>query len=139
MIYLYSEIFDQYTKAATKEDKIAVLRKHDHKQLREFFHYLYSPNIIFEVTIPTYKPAKEPAGLNFTYLDIEMSKMYRFIKDHEKRTNTTPERREALLVGILESLHKDEAELLIGLIRKDLGIKYLTPLMVKEAYPDLDI
>jgi uncharacterized membrane protein len=44
------------------------------------------------------------------------------------------------LTTTLESLHKDEAELLIKAItKKDLDVKYLTPRIIKEAYPDINI
>ena len=86
------------------------------------------------------KYADTPAGLNFSYLDTEISKMYRFIKGHPKRPEgLTPEKQSSILLVILESLHKDEAELLIKLMKKDLGVKFLTPKLVKEAYPNLNI
>jgi len=40
---------------------------------------------------------------------------------------------------ILESLHKEEAFLLVRMLRKDLAIKFLTPKLIKEAFPDIDI
>lgn len=136
---LYSEIFDEYQKANTKEDKIQVLRKYDHPIFRTFFQFLYKKGIVFDVDVPAYRPAPEPAGLNWTYLDMEIPKLYRFIKDHPNRTNLTPEKKKSLLVVVLESLHKDEAEILVNLIKKDLGIKYLTPKIVQEAFPGLDL
>ncbi|MCK9369148.1 hypothetical protein M0R04_04270 [Candidatus Dojkabacteria bacterium] len=136
---LYSEIFEDFQNAGTREDKINVLRKYDHPRFRYFFQLLYSPRVEFDVEIPSYRPAVEPAGLNWTYLDTEMEKIYRFIKNHNKRTNVQPNKLKNLLGVVLESLHKDEAIVLINLMKKDLGIKYLTPKIVSEAFPGLDL
>lgn len=136
---LYSEIFEDFEKATTKQDKVNVLKKYDHPRFRQFFQYLYSKKIVFDAPIPEYRPAIEPAGLNWTYLDTEIGKLYRFIKDHPQRSNITPEKQKSLLTVVLESLHKDEADILVKLMKKDLGVKYLNPKTVKEAFPDLDL
>lgn len=137
---LYSEIFDEFEATTSKQEKIAILRKYDHPKFRNFLAMAFNPNCVFDVELPAYRPAPEPAGLNFTYLDMEMSKMYRFIKDHPKRTtDISAEKKKELLTVILESLHADEATLLCGLIKKDLDIKFLTAKLVKEAYPDINL
>ena len=46
----------------------------------------------------------------------------------------TLKKKQSLLVVILESLHKDEAALLVGLIKKDIGVTHLTKDLVEEAY-----
>jgi hypothetical protein len=40
---------------------------------------------------------------------------------------------------ILESLHKDEADLMVRCLKKDLGIPFLTTKLVKEAFPDINL
>ena len=103
---------------------------------------VYNPDIKFEVEIPAYRPAIEPAGLNYTYLDIEVPKLYRFILGHPKLEGAVldEKKKKSLLTSTLESLHKDEAELLVKAItKKDLDVKYLTPRIIKEAYPDINI
>lgn len=135
---LYSEILDEFQKAETKQDRIAVLRKYDHKSFREFLVAAFHPHILYDIEPPKYRPAPEPAGLNFTYLDMEMNKLYRFVKMHPaKPKDLTPEKQRSLLVVILESLHKDEADLLVKVFKKDLGIKYLTVNLINEAFPNL--
>ena len=71
---------------------------------------------------------------------MEMRKIYRFIKNHPARPeNLGGDRQTSLLKIILESLHKDEAELMIKMIHKDLGIETLDTKIVKEAFPNLDL
>lgn len=135
---LYSEIITEFQQATTKQERIAVLRKYDHKSFREFLIAAFHPNIQFDIEPPPYRPAPEPAGLNFTYLDMEMNKLYRFVKLHpSKPKDLTPEKQRSLLVVILESLHKDEANLLVKAFKKDLDVKFLTPNLINEAFPNL--
>jgi hypothetical protein len=137
---LFSEILDDFTKAETKKDRIEVLQKNDHHTFRSFLILAFNKNIEFDVEIPNYRPAPEPAGLNYTYLDMEMNKIYRFIKDHPKRSqNLTNDKKKSLLVVILESLHKDEANLMVKMFKKKLDIKFLTPALIKEAYPGINV
>lgn len=135
---LYSEIFEEFSKATNKQERIAVLRKYDNRSFREFLIAAFHPRIQFDVGPMPYRPAPEPAGLNYTYLDMEMNKLYRFVNFHPaKPKELTLEKQKQLLVGILESLHKDEAELLNGVMKKDIGVKYLTVNLINEAFPNL--
>jgi hypothetical protein len=135
---LYSEIFEEFDKATNKQERINVLRKYDHPRFRSFLQAAFHPGIIFDVEVPRYRPAVEPAGMNFAYLDSEMLKMYRFVKNHPSRpAGLTADKQKQLLLVVLESLHKDEAELLVKLIKKDLEVKFLTPNLVKETFPGL--
>lgn len=137
---LYSEIFEDFNKATTKEERIAVLRKNADARFKDFLVMALNPYVKFDITPPTYRPAVEPAGLNFAYLDTEMPKMYRFISNHPRRSGPiSDEKQKQLLLVILEALHKDESALLVRVFQKDLGIKYLTPKLCKEAFPEIDI
>lgn len=137
---LYTEIFDEFDQAQTRPAKIEVLRKYGDVRFKDFLLAVFHPQIQFDVEVPNYRPALEPAGLNFSYIDSEMPRLYRFIKDHPKRSsNLSKEKQTALLLVVLESLHKDEAELFIKMLKKDLGIKWLTARIVNDAFPELNI
>jgi hypothetical protein len=100
----------------------------------------FHPNLKFDLEAPAYRTSTEPAGLNYAYLRIEMRKIYRFITNHpEKSPELSAYKQRQLLVVILESLHKDEAELLVKLFKKDLGVRYLTTTIINDAFPDLGI
>lgn len=135
---LYSEILEEFQKATTKEQRIAVLKKYDHPRFRQFLIYAFDPSIKFDVEIPKYRPAVEPAGLNFAYLISEMPKMYRFMVGHPLRPKEiTPKKQQQLLLVVLESLHKDEATLLVKMLQKNLDIQHLTVDLIKEAMPGI--
>ncbi len=137
---LYTEILDEFDAAPNRPEKIAVLRKYGDARFKDFLLASFHPQIQFDVIIPQYRPAVEPAGLNFSYIDSELPRLYRFMKGHPKRSsNLSPEKQTALLLVVLESLHKDEATLFIKMLKKDLSIKWLTPKLINEAFPDLNL
>ena len=137
---LYSEILQEFDLAPTRKDKINVLQNNDAPRFRQFLVFAFSPDIQFDVTIPVYTSSLNPAGLNDLYLDSQLSKMYRFIKDHPQRQpGFGGIQQERILLLILESLHKDEAELMCRMLQKNLSIKYLTPHLIKEAYPGIEL
>ena len=134
---LFSEIFEEFEKAETKADKVTVLRKYWHPKLQEFLEYAFNPNIQFDVVPPkNWRPAIEPPGLNVTYLDLEVPKLYRFIKDHPHRPPELAEdadKKTKLLKVVLEALHPSESELLLKLMKKNLGVKGLTVKFIQDA------
>ena len=139
---LYSEIFEDFDKCETKKERIGLLRKFGDRIFINFLECAFDPNIEFDKeSFPsTYRPAVEPAGLNYTYLNLEIPKLYRFIKNHPaKPEGLTVEKQQKLLGIILESLHADEARILVHLFQKDLKVKYLTKKLVKESFPQIDL
>jgi len=138
---LFSEIFAEFDKKYNREGRLEVLRKYgnDNIWFREFLNYAYNPKIRFDITtIPEYKPSSDPAGLSISTLNNELRRLYIFILGHPKRTAKLPPLKESrILYALLTSLHKDEAALLVGLLNKKLGVRYLTAKLVKEAFPNM--
>jgi len=138
---LYSEIFEEFEKATTKQERINILRREGDERFRFFLQLAFNPAIEFDIVLPhMYRPAKEPAGLNFAYLDTQMPKMYRFIKNHPMRPEGfTAEKTTQQILVMLESLHRDEAAIILKILKKEFKIKNLTANLIKEAFPDLVI
>jgi len=138
---LFSEIFAEFDTKYNREQRIAVLQKYGNENVwfKEFLNYAFNPRIQFEISeIPDYKPSPDPAGLTITTLNNELRRLYIFIKGHPKRAaKLDPKKEHRLLYTLLISLHKDEAALLCGLLRKKLGVKYLTARLVKDAFPTM--
>jgi hypothetical protein len=137
---MYHEVFELFEETEKRADKIAVLKKHGDKNFKIFLMYAMNPAVQFDVEIPSYEPSVDPAGLNMLYLHNEVNKLYRFIGNHPKKpANFSGDKQKNMLASILEALHKDEADLLVRCIKKDLRIPFLTPKLVKEAFPDIDL
>jgi len=139
---LYSEIFDEFEQLPSRKDRVQFLKSHSDKAFTTFLELSFNKDVQFDIeALPnTYRPALEPAGLNYTYLNLEIPKLYRFIKNHpSKAEGLTTEKQKKLLVVILESLHADEARLFVGMFAKDLKVRYLTSKLVKEVFPNLNV
>lgn len=137
---LFHEIFEEFGKQKNRENRIVALRKYgSNRWFLEFLNYAFNPKIVFDIgTIPTWKPAVEPAGLCYSTLTNEMRRLYIFIEGHPKRTAKLDAKKEArILYTLLSSIHKDEAILLAKCLKKDLAIPYLTALLVAEAFPTM--
>ncbi len=139
---LYSEIFDEFEQLPSRKERVEFLSKHSDKVFTTFLEMAFNKDIQFDVgSLPdTYRPALEPAGLNYTYLNLEVPKLWRFIVGNPKKPEgLTEEKQRKLLVVILEALHADEAKLFVNMFAKDLKVRYLTPKLVKEVFPHLNI
>lgn len=135
---LFFEIFDEFQKAQNKKERIEVLRKYDHPGFRLFLQYALNTKVKFDIETIPYRPAQEPPGLNFTYLQQEMPKLYRFVTGHpEKPAGITTEKQKQLLVVILESLYAEDARILGELINRSFKIPNLTTKLVQEAFPGI--
>jgi hypothetical protein len=139
---MYSEILQEFEEAPTRKEKLEVLRKNFTPRFGEFLQLALSEDVKFdgELAALTYKVNPEPVGMTMTTLHMELPKMYRFIEGHPKRpAGLVGKKQQNLFIGVLESLHKDEAELLIKLVKKNLGVKFLTANLVREAYPGINL
>lgn len=135
---LYSEIFEKFETLSTRAEKIEYLRKVANKPFIEFLTGAFNPTVQFDVDIPEYRPSFDPPGLSMTYLDSEMQRLYRFVVGHPRRPeNLSAKKKSELLLVVLESLHKDEAKLLVDLLTKKVKVKGLTPKLVHEAFPEI--
>jgi len=137
---MYHEIFDLFERTEKRADKIEILRRNADNNFIQFLIMAFNPNVKFDVEIPEYKSSVDPAGLNILYLHNEVTKMYRFIVNHPRRAvGLTSEKQKSLLISVLEALHKDEANLMVRCIQKDLKIPFLTKKLIGEAFPDIEL
>jgi hypothetical protein len=133
------EIFDEYEKASTKEERLQVLKRNGNYALRSVLKGTYDPNIQFNIEkVPLYKPSDAPPGLGYTSIHQELSRVYLFTaNDPRTSINLTLKRKEQLLIQILEALEKREAEVFMNMLLKKQKVKNLNVDIVKEAFPDL--
>lgn len=133
------EIFDEFEKASTKQDKIDILRNNSSYALREVLRGTYHPNIEFTITnIPYYKPSDSPPGLSYSSIHQELGRTYIFEKNNPKVSpNLSDKRKEHILIQILECLEEREAQIYMNMLLKKQRVKGLTSNVVKEAFPDL--
>jgi hypothetical protein len=134
-----SEIFDEFEKAETKQEKITILRNNSNYALRNVLQGTYNSNIQFVFDrIPDYKASDAPPGLGYSSIHQELGRVYLFEKNSPKVSpQLTEDRKRQLLIQILESLEAREAEIYANMILKKQKVKGLDKKIVQEAFPDL--
>ena len=68
---------------------------------------------------------------------MELRKLYLFRRGDNTAERLDPRKQNELLIQLLESLEPREAEVIIGIFKKDQGVKGLTYDFVKEAFPKM--
>lgn len=133
------EIFGEYVKAPTVDDKINILRTNSSYALLNVLRGTFDPNIKFVFNeIPPYKKSDAPPGLGYTSIHQELGRAYLFeVNNPRVSPNLTLERRKQILIQILESLEAGEAEIFANMLLKRQNVEGLTYMMVRSAFPDL--
>jgi hypothetical protein len=134
------EVFDEFEMARNKKDRMAVIENNLSKTLVQVFELAFHPSYEWLITeMPdNYKiPSDVLPGITSAQLSNQIRKMYMFRKGDEMAEKLTPQKRNELLLQILESLEPREAEVIIGIFQKDLGVKGLDYKFIKEAFPQL--
>ena len=133
------EIFDEFEKAANDHDRLCVLRFNQSWALKNVLKGAFDPNVQFVIErVPYYKPSDAPPGLGYSTIHQELGRAYLFEAGNPKVDPNLPyDRKEKILIQILEVLEKREAEVFMNMLLKNLKVKNLDYKIVKEAFPDL--
>ena len=71
------EIFEEFEKAETKEDRIGVLRRNANFALKSVLKGTFNNDVQFVIDrVPMYKPSDAPAGLGYTTIHQELGRAY---------------------------------------------------------------
>lgn len=137
MVLLQSEVLDLFEKAKTKEEKVAVLKKHQTPVLQALMRLNFDKTVKMDLPEgePPYRKDKDkPAGYNESNLISEYRRFYIWL---DPKQNISKVRKEQLFIELLEGLHHSEAEVLVLAKDRKLHKKYksLKVEIVKEAYP----
>jgi hypothetical protein len=131
---------DEFELATNKKERMLVIEKNLSKTLVQVFELAYHPQIewLMHEMPDNYKiPTDTLPGISTAQLSNQLRKMYMFRKGDQMAEKLTPQKRNELLLQILESLEPREAEVIIGIFQKDLGVRGLDYKFIKEAFPEL--
>lgn len=137
------EILDEFNKTTNKQERLNILKVYaTHPAFKRVLEYAYSPNVDFYVkSFPkNYKEPDQIPGLNrsrYVGIEAELRRVYLFVKGNPTADKLTEEKRNILLLQLLESFELREAQVFIDMMKKDLGVKHLTPALIREAYSDV--
>ncbi len=135
------EIIEEFDDASTKEQRKQVLLNNNVYHFREVLKYTFNPKYQFYADskgLPEdYKKPDTFPGIRLAGIESEMRRIYLFMKGDATADILTPEKRHILLLQLLESFEPKEAKIFMGVLNKDLKVKYLTYSLVEEVFPDL--
>lgn len=140
MIKTIYEVFDEFELAKNKKERMSVIEKNLSQPLVNVLKLAYHPEYQWKVKeLPeNYKlPTDMLPGITYDSLNAQMRKLYMFRVGDTTAENLTERKRTELLTQMLESIEPREAEIILGIFQKDLGVKGLDYKFVKEAFPDL--
>ena len=135
----FDSIFKQVEQSTKKEDKIRILRENSSSTMKAILGYAYDPYVewLLPETDPPYQALPQNADAEIT-LQGAQKQFYLFVKGPtETQKNLKQTRRELLFIQLLESVHPDEAKVLLGMKNRKLPYRGLTRKLVAEAFPNL--
>lgn len=135
----FYEIFDEVSQASSQQEKQQVLLDNNTPYLQQILQYTFHPDIQFypKAFPKDYIEPDTAPGISFSDLQSELKRIYIFQKGNPTAEAISEEKRNILLLQMLESFEPREANVLINVFKKDLKVKGLTYKLVKETFPNL--
>ena len=130
------EVFELFEKAKTRAEKIDVLKKHETWALKDVLKGALDPKIEWllpkgEVPYTACEEHNAPSSL------LRKNQDFRYVVKGGGGEKMPSFKREKIFLGIVESIHPKDAELVCAMINKKLPVKGLTVKLVQEAFPGL--
>ena len=136
MAKLISDIFKEIEKTKGRKDKIAKFQQYEsNNAFMQILEAVCDVRVIFELPegAPPYKSAEDMID-NTGGLYQEIRKMYIFTKN-SRSANIHNIKRERIFIEMLESIHPEDAKLMVSVKEKKLPYKGITTKLVEEAFP----
>lgn len=135
MRLMISEVLQLVGKKKSRAERIEVLRANWSPVLGQILQYCYDPK--YEFVLPEGDPPYEPNDAPEVYgaLFHEARRMYIFVKGGN---DAVPQaKREVLFVNFLESIHPEDAKLILMVKNKKITYHGITVPLIMEAFPGL--
>ena len=128
-----AEILDLVKEAKDVQTKVSLLRQYDSETLRYILELAFHPNVGWWLPegAPPYKPCEVLDTEGRLYQEARTLPLYLY----GNRPDLKQHQRENLFIGLLESLHPKDANLLIAV--KDKKVAGLNVATINEAFPGL--
>jgi len=133
---LIYEILEAAGKARSKAEKIKILKDHDSWALRDVLRATYDLKVEFLIPDgePPYTPNKpESVPTNLLRKNVD----FKYIVKGGIREDMPSFKREKIYIGLLESIHPEDAKVVINMVNRKKPGNGITEKVVKEAFPSL--
>ena len=131
------EILEQFGQQTTRADKIKLLKANNIPAIRDVCRGAYDKTLEFNLPEgkPPYNPNR-PESVPST-LRKEHRNFGYFVKGLPQAEKLTNMRRETMFIQLLESIHAEDAIIVLNMVSKKAPVKGLTKKIVEEAFPNL--
>jgi hypothetical protein len=131
------EILEEFSKCTRKSERLAVLEKYSNvPAFKDILRGTFDDTL--EFILPEGRPPftlNKPESVPRTLLKDHVKFGY-FVKGGAGK-DMAQYRVENLFIKLLESIHPEDAEIVLKMVAKQPPVKYLTKNLVKEAFPNL--
>lgn len=134
-------LYDKFKKIndlKKKELVIESLKQNSSKLLKEILSYTYDENIIWLLPEgdPPYTPSKDNPVDLLTGLVQQMRRVTIMLNIGDY-PNLKSSRREEIFIEIIQTIHPDDAKLLLSMKNRKLSFQYITNETIEKAFPQL--
>jgi hypothetical protein len=137
---MISEVLKKAGELKTKKEKITYLRANNSLPLRSILKGSFDKSVEFNLPKgePPYRKDGAPKGFEPSNL-YKVQKRFKYFAKGGIGQGMSAVRREKMFIDCLESLHPDEAQVLLDMKNQKLGGKYngITAKLVSEVWPTL--
>lgn len=136
-VKLVHEVIDLARNKRSKAEKIEVLQQNESWALKDILRGTFDDSVEWNLPkgeAPPYTASEEhnaPANL------LRQNTQFKYFVKGGPGDKMPKFKREKIFLGLLESVHPKDAELVIGMINKKLPVNGITKNVVKEAFPNL--
>ena len=132
MIY---EILAEVSKTKLKNEKVDILKKNDSWALKDIIRGTMDSTVKWN--LPPGEPPYNPSqGHNHPSHLTKQNVNFKYFVKGGAGDSMTPVKRESIFIGLIESVHPEDAKLVIAMVNKKKP-KGLTRPIVEEAFPGL--
>jgi len=131
------EIFEEFKKADGRDGRLDVLKKYsDNWAFRDILRGSFDESLVFNIPkgrppFTPNQPQSVPSSLN------KLHKDFGWFVQGGAGDRLPDFKRENKFIGLLESIHPEDAELVLKMVAKKAPCRYITKKLVQEAFPDL--
>ena len=135
---LVSEVLEEAGKIIKRDERIKFLQLNKSPGLTDILRIQYDDTIVSALPTgaPNYRQDDAPKDYQYTILNKAYTQ-FKYLFKGPIANDMKPLKRESLFLNLLETLHVDEAELLIAAKDKKLKCKGITKKLVRDAFPNL--
>ena len=136
MVKLIHEVLEEANKARSKADKIKILKENESWALKDVLRGTIDPAVQWWLPKGEVPYTASPESSPPSNLTRQNTKFTYFVKGSKEAEKLPQFKRERVFLGMLESIHPKDAELLVKMINKE-APKGITKNIVMEAFPSL--